>query len=111
MKRPFPECSVQQALGAIGGKWRALTLYCLSAGPQRFGQLRRTMPQISERMLTLTLHELERDGLIERTVRSQLPMHVEYALTELGDTLTPLVQTLREWGVTYGAEFSARKAS
>jgi DNA-binding HxlR family transcriptional regulator len=95
-------CSVSKALDVIGGKWKSVALYFLLNGPLRFNQLRRLMPSVTQRMLTLQLRELERDGLIQRTVYPVVPPHVEYALTEKGLTLKPLLLMLRDWGWSYG---------
>jgi DNA-binding HxlR family transcriptional regulator len=91
-------CSVSKALDVIGGKWKSVALYYLLKGPLRFNQLRRLMPSVTQRMLTLQLRELERDGLLRRTVYPVVPPHVEYALTDKGRTLEPLLIMLRDWG-------------
>lgn len=90
---------VSETLARIGDKWTVLIveLLCVGRGPMRFNEIRRTIHGISQRMLTLTLRSLERDGLVTRTVHPTVPPRVEYALTELGRTLrTPLV-AVAEW--------------
>lgn len=91
-------CSVSKSLDVIGGKWKSVALFHLLGGPLRFNRLRRLMPTVTQRMLTLQLRELERDGLIERTVFPVVPPHVEYKLTAKGLTLEPLLLMLRDWG-------------
>ncbi|MBY4641813.1 helix-turn-helix transcriptional regulator, partial [Gluconacetobacter entanii] len=89
-------------LELFGGKWKALILYHLfEDGVLRFGELRRRLPNVTQRMLTNQLRELEADGLVSRTVFPEVPPHVEYALTELGKTLKPVIQALKTWGDRY----------
>jgi DNA-binding HxlR family transcriptional regulator len=107
------ECKlVSETLARIGDKWTVLVveLLCEGRGPMRFNEIRRTIDGISQRMLTLTLRSLERDGLVIRTVHPTIPPRVEYALTELGRTLrTPLV-AVAEWArANRGAINEARK--
>lgn len=90
-------CSVEATLDVIGGKWKGVILYHL-AETQRFGELQRLIPGINRRMLTLQLRELEADGLVHREVYKQVPPKVEYSLTEFGQTLTPLILQMRDWG-------------
>jgi DNA-binding HxlR family transcriptional regulator len=91
-------CPVEVTLGVIGGKWKALIVYNLRQGPARFNVLRRLIPDVTQRMLTQHLRELEADGLISRTVHAVVPPHVEYALTTLGHTLTPVLDAMAAWG-------------
>jgi DNA-binding HxlR family transcriptional regulator len=88
---------MRQALDRVGDKWSVLVVVMLGEGPRRFSQLRRQIEGISQRMLTLTLRKLERDGLVTRTVRPTVPPQVEYALTPAGRTLLKPVQALAEW--------------
>jgi len=94
-------CSVSMAIDVIGGKWKSVALFHLLDGALRFNQLRRLMPDVTQRMLTLQLRELERDGLITRTVYPVVPPHVEYQLTSTGETLEPLLVMLCDWGKQY----------
>ena len=94
-------CDVEVALVIVGGKWKLLILKFLLAGPQRFGELRRAMPSITQRMLTRQLRELEDDGLVERTVFAEVPPRTEYSLTEIGNSLSTLVGDLDKWGRWY----------
>lgn len=93
-------CAVEVAVEVIGGRWTPVILAHLKEGVHRYGQLRRRMPDISEKMLTQRLRELERDGLIERTVHAEppVPAPVSYQLTEEGAGLVPMLQTLHDWG-------------
>lgn len=91
------DCPVRDVLDHIGGKWNSLMLLALADGPMRFSQLRRFIPDISQRMLTQTLRDLQRDGYVERTVYPTVPPSVEYRLTGLGQSfLTPL-RHLVQW--------------
>jgi DNA-binding HxlR family transcriptional regulator len=94
-------CPVEAALDVIGGKWKAVILCRLKQGTLRFGELRRLIPGVSERMLTQHLRELERDGIVRRTVYPEVPPRVEYALTAFGETLRPVLDLLYRWGETH----------
>ena len=93
-----PRCNVGLTVELIGGKWKAVVLFYLLDGTLRFNELRRKVPGITQRMLTLALRELESDGLVERTVYPVVPPHVEYELTTFGRTLEPVLRSMREWG-------------
>ena len=88
---------VAEVLRRVGDKWSVLIVVLLEMGPRRFNDLKRSIPGISQRMLTLTLRSLERDGLVERTVEPHIPPHVSYGLTELGRSLCVPVRALCEW--------------
>lgn len=94
-------CSTEVALEVIGGKWKLVILYNLFDGTRRFGELKRTMPHITQRMLTRQLRELEEDGLLHREVYPQVPPKVEYSLTDVGKSLEPIVRQIDEWGEWY----------
>jgi DNA-binding HxlR family transcriptional regulator len=102
-KRPVRKynCPVEAALDVIGGKWKVLILCWLKERMHRFGELRRRIPGISERVLTQQLRELERDGIVHREVYPEVPPRVEYSLTEFGQTLRPLMGMLNDWGQTH----------
>ncbi len=93
-----PNCPVETALGLIGGKWKGVILYHLMDGKKRFGELRKFMPTVTQRMLTKQLRELESDGLIHREVYKVVPPKVEYSLTEKSDSLKPIIVALEQWG-------------
>lgn len=92
------QCPVEYTMDVIGGKWKGVLLYHLIDGKKRFNEFRRICPSITQRMLTLQLRELERDGLVHREVYQQVPPKVEYSLTPLGQTLEPVILQLRDWG-------------
>lgn len=91
-------CPVAATLQLIGGKYKALLLWHLSGKVLRFNELRRLVPEATAKMLTQQLRELERDGLITRTVYPVVPPKVEYALTERGESLFPILQAMYVWG-------------
>lgn len=90
--------AVESALLAIGGKWKLLILAHLVNETRRYSDLRRLIPQITEKMLIQQLRELERDGLVQRTVYPSVPPKVEYSFTEYSRTLCPMLQAMYEWG-------------
>ena len=94
-------CSVEAAIEAIGGKWKGVILFHLSQDTVRFNQLRRLIPNVTQRMLTKQLRELERDRIIHRHVYAQVPPKVEYSLTAFGKTLLPILNALETWGNDY----------
>ncbi len=94
----YANCPTEAALDVIGGKWKSLILSHLFSGTKRFNELRRLLPNITQRMLTKQLRELEKDSLVHREVYAQVPPKVEYSPTELGQTLKPLIDILRQWG-------------
>jgi Predicted transcriptional regulators len=103
-------CPARQLLDRISGKWVSLLLNALADGPKRYSDLSRIVAGISQKMLTQTLRDLERDGLIRRTVTPSVPVRVDYALTPLGGTLLPVVQAIKDWAETHIEEvLSARE--
>jgi len=102
------ECGdIREVLNRIGDKWSLLVVGALADGPRRFGDLRRSVDGISQRMLTRTLRLLMRDGLVGRTVFDTVPPTVEYDLTPLGRTLTEPVRILAEWAIRNRAQINA----
>ena len=99
MKDPTnPVCrTISTLLSRIGDKWTVLVVQTLGEGPKRFNELRREIPSVSQRMLTLTLRNLERDGLVNRTVTPSIPPRVDYELTELGQSLQKPICGLATW--------------
>ena len=85
-------CAVEAALDVIGSKWKGVILFHLLSGKKRFNELRRLIPSVTQRMLTLQLRELEKDGIIHRHVFAEVPPKVEYSLTPFGLELKPLLQ-------------------
>jgi len=94
---------VELALHAIGGKWKMPILWRLRERTWRYNELRRDLKRVTHKMLTQQLRELERDGLISRTVHPVVPPHVDYAITDLGRTALPAIESLRAWGQAYRA--------
>ncbi|MEZ4669440.1 MAG: helix-turn-helix domain-containing protein [Anaerolineae bacterium] len=90
-------CPTRQVLDLIGDKWTALIIGLLEHRPQRFSQLQRSIEGISQKMLSQTLRQLERDGLVQRTVFPEVPLRVEYRLTALGQTLCVPIAAIRDW--------------
>ena len=101
--------AVTTTLAIMGGKWKILILYHLCAGTQRFNELRRLLPDITQRMLTLQLRELEDDGIVHREVYPQVPPKVEYSLTAFGATLIPVIEVMDAWGKQYASECSRHR--
>lgn len=95
------DCPVEAALDVIGGRWKGVILFHLLEGPRRFNELRRLLPKVTQRMLTLQLRELEADGVILREVHAQVPPRVEYSLTDFGTSLRTILADLRAWGSLY----------
>ena len=91
-------CPLTAALQVIGGRWSLITLYWLAQGSERFNDLRRRMPAISQKVLAATLRDLEREGMIVRTVIPDVPPKVAYAISDYGRTVCPLIQASRQWG-------------
>ncbi|WP_338056600.1 helix-turn-helix domain-containing protein [Salinibacterium metalliresistens] len=100
---------VREVFNRVGDKWTLLVIRMLAAGPTRFTTLRRSVLGISQRMLTLTLRQLERDGLVSRAVFAEVPPRVEYALTPLGETLLPPVIALAGWAIDHEAQIRANR--
>lgn len=101
---PKSGCAVELTLSVIGGIWKPLILFHLLTGKRRFMELARLIPDVTQRMLTLQLRELEADGLVTRQVFPEVPPRVEYDVTPLGRTLGPLMLALRDWGERYRTE-------
>ncbi|WP_459503323.1 winged helix-turn-helix transcriptional regulator [Bacillus sp. C1] len=91
-------CSIEKTMRVIGGKWTFLILRDLFYGPKRFAELEKSLTGISPRTLSLRLKELENENIIDRTVYSTMPPHVEYSLSEKGQTLRPIFDAMRAWG-------------
>ncbi len=98
MGYPSYSCGLEAALAVVGGKWKVLILWTLRNGPRRFGEIRREVPGISEKMLIHSLKEMERDGIVTRRDFQEVPPRVEYGRTELGDSLCAALAPLCAWG-------------
>lgn len=99
-------CTVELTLHIIGGKWKPIILYHLGQeGTRRFGEIKKIMPNITQKMLTQQLRELESDSLITRQVYAQVPPKVEYSLSEFGRSILPVLQSLCQWGQSYEERF------
>ncbi|QGK73590.1 helix-turn-helix domain-containing protein [Flavobacterium sp. SLB02] len=96
-------CDLTYAVCLVGGRWKLLILCKLEKGKLRFGELRNQICNITERMLTLQLRELERDGMVKRTVYAEVPPRVEYELTEISQKLVPIWAQLSHWGSEHKA--------
>ncbi|KOT90105.1 HxlR family transcriptional regulator [Streptomyces rimosus subsp. pseudoverticillatus] len=94
-------CNTEVVLSVVGGKWKLLILRYLLMGTHRFGELKRAMPTVTQRMLTRQLRELEDDGLVRRTVYPEVPPRVEYSLTAAGRSLEDIIEQLDSWGSWY----------
>ena len=94
-------CPVEACLEIIGGKWKGVILFHLLGGKNRFNELQRLLPNVTQRILVRQLRELEADRIVVRTVYPEVPPKVEYSLSESGMTLEPILRMLREWGVKY----------
>jgi DNA-binding HxlR family transcriptional regulator len=102
-KEDLPECPVATTVQLIGNKWKLLLLRNLLATPCRFGELRRSLQGISQKVLTENLRSMERDGIIVRIDYNEMPLRVEYRLTELGNSLKPIISAMEKWGSEYHA--------
>ncbi len=100
-KAELPECPVATTLQLIGNKWKILILRDLMARPWRFNEMVRSIPGISRKVLTDNLRALENDGIITRTVFPEVPPRVEYALSELGESMRPIIKAMEVWGTGY----------
>ncbi|NDV20128.1 transcriptional regulator [Pseudodesulfovibrio sp. JC047] len=95
-------CSVELTLQVIGGKWKPIILYRLgNEGVLRFSEVKRSIPNITQKMLTQQLRELEKDGVVHREVYAQVPPKVEYSLTQQGQSIMPIIESLCQWGESY----------
>ena len=99
--RELPACPVETTLTLISSKWKVLIVRDLLAGTKRFGELQRSVGNVSQKVLTAQLREMEEDGLVDRKVYPEVPPRVEYSLTELGRSLEPVLSALWSWGEVY----------
>lgn len=100
-KEDLPECDVATTVSMVGSKWKLLIIRNLIARPWRFNELQRDLSGVSQKVLTDSLRSLEADGIITRTVYPEVPPRVEYALSELGRSLCPVIAEMKRWGLMY----------
>ena len=100
-KEELPECPVATTVQLIGNKWKLLILRNLLVRPWRFNELQKSLEGISQKVLTESLRSMESDGIVVRTVYAEVPPRVEYSLSELGETLRPILDAMQAWGSDY----------
>lgn len=100
-RNELPQCPVALTVSMIGSKWKLLIMRDLMEGPRRFSGLHRSLAGISQKVLTENLRAMERDGLLTRTVFPEVPPRVEYALSDVGRSLSPVIEAMRAWGLAY----------
>ena len=100
-KDELPACPVATTVSLIGSKWKLLIMRNLMARPWRFNELQRDLTGISQKVLTDSLRSMEADGIVIRTVYPEVPPHVEYSLSELGESMRPIINAMAEWGTSY----------
>lgn len=100
-KEEMPACPVATTVSLIGSKWKLLIMRNLLARPWRFNELKNDLTGISQKVLTDSLRSMEEDGIITRTVYPEVPLRVEYALSELGESMRPIIQSMEAWGMAY----------
>ena len=101
MKKELPECPVETTLTLVSNKWVVLILRDLFNGTKRFGELKKSLAPISQKVLTQQLRAMESNGIVHREVYAEVPPRVEYSLTELGLSLKPIIISMSEWGMWY----------
>lgn len=99
--KELPACPVETTLTLIGDKWKVLILRDLLSGTKRFGELKKSVGNVSQKVLTAQLRAMEESGLLTRTVYAEVPPRVEYSLTELGQSLKPILDSMWKWGENY----------
>ncbi len=100
-KEELPECPVATTVSLIGSKWKLLIMRNLLVRPWRFNELKKSLDGISQKVLTDSLRSMEEDGIITRTVYPEVPPRVEYALSEVGESMRPILTAMQEWGTNY----------
>ena len=101
MKKDLPACPVEITMGLIGEKWKVLIIRDLLTGKKRFGELKKSVTGITQKVLTNNLRQMEASGLVKRKVYAEVPPRVEYSLTETGLSLKPVLDSMFEWGNDY----------
>ena len=100
-KDELPDCPVATTVSLIGSKWKLLIMRNLLVRPWRFNELQKSLDGISQKVLTDSLRSMEADGIITRTVYPEVPPRVEYALSELGESMRPIIKSMEAWGINY----------
>ena len=100
-KEEMPACPVATTVQLIGSKWKLLIIRNLLARPWRFNELRKDLAGISQKVLTDSLRSMEEDGIVTRTVYPEAPPRVEYSLSELGESMRPIIKAMEQWGISY----------
>ena len=101
MKKDLPACPVEITMGLIGDKWKVLIIRDLLTGTKRFGELKKSLNSITQKVLTNNLRQMEASGLVKRKVYAEVPPRVEYSLTETGWSLKPILNSMVDWGNEY----------
>lgn len=104
--KELPACPVETTLTLIGNKWKVLILRDLIPGTKRFGELKKSIGSVSQKVLTAQLRDMEENGLVHREVYAEVPPRVEYSLTELGRSLKPILDSMWSWGEGYKKQLS-----
>lgn len=102
--KELPACPVETTLMLIGDKWKVLILRDLMTGTKRFGELKRSLGSVSQKVLTAQLRDMEENGLVIRQIYAEVPPRVEYSLTELGESLKPILDFMENWGKNYKSQ-------
>ena len=105
-KKELPACPVETTLTLIGDKWKVLILRDLMPGTKRFGELKKSIGSVSQKVVTAQLRDMEKNGLLTRTVYAEVPPRVEYSLTDLGRSLKPILDAMWNWGENYKVQNS-----
>ena len=101
--KELPACPVETTLTLIGDKWKVLILRDLMPGTKRFGELRKSVGDVSQKVLAAQLRDMEKSGLVHREVYAEVPPRVEYALSDLGESMRPIIDVMQRWGLEYQA--------
>lgn len=104
-KEELPDCPVATTVQIIGSKWKILILRNLLSRPWRFNELRKDLEGISQKVLTDSLRSMEKDGIVTRTVYAEVPPRVEYSLSELGESMRPIIKAMEQWGNDYKEQY------
>ncbi|MFC3927441.1 winged helix-turn-helix transcriptional regulator [Streptococcus caprae] len=105
VNKELPACPVETTLSLIGDKWKILILRDLLNGTMRFGELKKSIGSVSQKVLTNQLRDMERQGLVNRKVYAEVPPRVEYSLTETGFSLKPIIDSMWDWGMDYKEKY------